>query len=235
MTSQAAHTTPHNVGIASDQGPTRPHNADAAAQHHWRDRLALAVVDGTGSTLDVVEFAEHAAYHGVRVAVRRSPLLAILAVAEAVADPLEGLPSPDGAMVVAVAEPGEPWYLAWTGDCKAYTWDGTQLHSITTAHTAGQRMRDAGEAESTARRQDHELYHSIARATISSVPTATTQHRVVVLISDGVQLPADRMRDIVATHVGNPTMCAQELVAAARAAGSKDDATALVAAHPYLD
>lgn len=77
MTSQAAHTTPHNVGIASDQGPTRPHNADAAAQHHWRDRLALAVVDGTGSTLDV-ESAEHAAYHGIRCAARRSPMLAIL-------------------------------------------------------------------------------------------------------------------------------------------------------------
>lgn len=235
MTSQAEHPTPPYVGIASEKGPNRRRNADAAELHRWRGRLAAAVVDGTGSTPEVAEFAQHAAYHGVRVAARRSPMLAILAVAEAVADPLEGLPSPDGAMIVAVAEPGEPWYLAWTGDCKAYAWDGTDLHCITTAHTLGQMMRDSGEDEDTARRHDNHLYHSISRATISSVPTATSPHRLVVLVSDGVKLSEDLLQNIVAKHAAEPTVCAQELVAAARAAGSGDDATALVAAHPYID
>jgi PPM family protein phosphatase len=220
------------VGHASEQGPKRPRNADRARAHSFHDRLAVAVVDGSGSSPEVVEFARDAAGAAVRVAARRTPMLGVLAATELTADPMVDFPEPDGAMVVAVAQLGEPWLIANVGDCPAWGWDGEECVLLTEPHTNGQWLRDHGADEEVARAHDNQLRHSIGRATIGSVPTVVTSARVLVLGSDGLKVPKARMRQILAEHGNSPTTCAKKLVEAAREAGSTDDATALVAHHP---
>jgi serine/threonine protein phosphatase PrpC len=175
----------------------------------------VAVVDGTGSAEEVKEFAHHAAYHAVRVTARRSPMIAILAVAEANADPLSEITTPDGAIVVAVAEEGESWLVASAGDCVAYGWDGEVIQRITTPHTSGQRMRDNGVDEDIARKNDNKLFHSISRATVSSVPTIGTYDPILVLASDGMKLPEKRIAEILTKYTHDTDARAKELVRAA--------------------
>lgn len=227
-------SAPVVVGCASEKGPKRPLNADAFSEHLFHDRLAIAVVDGTGSTPAVAEFATLAAGVAVRVAARHTPALGILAASELNADPTEKFPEPDGAIIVAVAQQDQPWLIAWAGDCVAYGWSGESVHRLTSPHTAGQRLRDQGADEATARAHDRQLFHGIGRVTVGSIPVVQTNSHVVVLSSDGLKLSEEHIANILAEQGNDLPLCAKKLIVAARTAGSKDDVTVVVAAksHP---
>lgn len=220
------------IGGASQKGPGRPRNADAYDSHIWRDRLGVSVVDGTGSDIEVALFAQHAAYHSCRVAARQFPAHGIVSVTSAVADPISGLGEPDGAIIVLKAEPGQPFEIAWAGDCAAWAWNGTTARRVTTPHTLGEQMRARGAEEAEARKHDNMLLHGIGRATMDTVPRIAVRARAVVLVSDGITLPAQQMTDILGEHISDPTKCAEQILSAARDAGSVDDATVVVVLNP---
>ncbi|MCP2261619.1 protein phosphatase [Streptoalloteichus tenebrarius] len=220
------------VGHATEKGPKRPLNADAAAHHVHGGRLAAAIVDGTGSTAEVADLAGLAATTAVRVAARRTPVLGIVAASELCADAENELPTPDGAIVVAATRPGRRWLVAWAGDSVAYAATDGQVKRVTNPHTRGHLLRVKGAAEEEARRADHQLMHSLARVPVYGVWAMEAQSDMLVLASDGLhRLPATEMTGILAAHACDPEMCAQQLVKAGRQ-HSNDDITVMVLPHP---
>ena len=222
---------PAIVSRASKRGPQRPLNADVFAEHRFHDRLAIAVVDGTGSTPEVAEFATLAAQVAVRVAARRTPLLGVLAAYELNADPAAEFPKPDGAIVVATTQPNKSWSIAWAGDCMAYGYRDGVCTRLTSPHTAGQRLRDQGADEEIASAHDHQIFNGIGRAAAGGVPVVWTSAPVLVLTSDGLKLSEEQIGTILTGHKNDLSGCADELVIAARTADSKDDITVIVATH----
>ncbi|MCP2262665.1 Serine/threonine protein phosphatase PrpC, partial [Streptoalloteichus tenebrarius] len=219
------------------KGPKRPLNADAYAHHVHNGRLAVAVVDGTGSTPEVAEFAQLAAQVAARVAARRTPVWGVMAAAELCADPTGAHPGPvtNGAIVVATAMPDREWLIAWSGDSDAYGWDADDrgVWRLTTPHTEGQRMREAGEADEEARRHDNVLLRSLRTAPTDGIDAVRSEARYLILASDGLhRLPADEMAAILTEHSDDPETCAQQLVKAGRE-HSNDDITVLVLQHPH--
>lgn len=228
-------TVHHPVGAVTEQGPPRPHCADAYATDIYLDTLAAVVIDGTGSTPEVADWAANAAWAAARVAARRDPGYAILYAAELNADPDAGpdapLPEPDGAIVVATAHPKTGWRIATAGDCKAFTFDGDRVQRLTEDHTVGAMLRRLGAPDDLAASHDRQLMHSLGRARPGTVPAARTNDRVVVLGSDGLKLSEKQILEILLDHAADPTAAAPDLVAAARE-HTTDDITALVAVRP---
>ncbi|GGM84419.1 hypothetical protein GCM10012275_63870 [Longimycelium tulufanense] len=222
-------------GCASEQGPKRPRNADAHAHHVHHGRLAVVVVDGTGSAPDVAAFAAQAADTTARVAARRGPVLGVIHAAETCMDTDNPIPQSDGTIVAATAEEGGYWLVGWAGDCVAYAVDHDgAVTRITTPETEGQRLRDAGEPENVARKHDHQTLNSVGRIHICGVrgkasPADTPR---ILLASDGLTLKTDEIAAILRDHPNDQQTAAALLVKAARKAGSRDDITVLVAVHP---
>ncbi|SHF14034.1 PP2C family protein-serine/threonine phosphatase [Streptoalloteichus hindustanus] len=224
------------IGVATEKGPRRPLNADAHAHHQFHDRLAVAIVDGTGSTPEVAEFAQLAAATAVRIAARRTPVWGVMAAAELCEDPTEDISSPSGAIVVATALPGRYWQIAWAGDSAAYRWatDGS-VKRVTNPHTQGELLRARGASEEDARRVDHRIMNSLDLAHVYGVWGMCVRSRLLVLASDGLhRLPETEIATVLQEHASDPEMCAQQLVKAARERSS-DDITALVVPHPQAD
>jgi PPM family protein phosphatase len=230
-------TTPA-VGMSSSRGH-RELNCDVAADYRFSGNrvLAAAVVDGSGNSLEVADIAFLAAHTAVRVGARKGALAGLLAATELIADPIVEFPKPDGVMVLAVCRPHEPTVIVHVGDCAAFAYDerdSPELRRLTEDHTKGQRMRLHGEPEDEAAKRDRLVTTSIGRATVGTVFRTETIAPTVVLASDGVhrKLSLEDMTSIVAQHYTEPTRCAELLVDAARSAGSRDDATAVVLTHP---
>ncbi|MER5263750.1 hypothetical protein ABTZ99_16925 [Actinosynnema sp. NPDC002837] len=226
-----AHVQP---GVATSQGPNRPLNADAHALHRHRGTFAAAVVDGTGSTPEVAHFARVAASVAARVAARETPVLGIVTAAIPYAEgDDDDSAEPNGAIVVASVRAGGYWRVAYAGDSSAYGLkdDGT-LRRFTTPHTLGEEMRQQGVPEAEAAAHDHKLRHNLGRVPIYGVEGFEAVARLLVLASDGLKLPLDEFRDLLLEHGDDPQRCAEELVAATRARGSRDDVTVLVIPHP---
>ncbi|QQQ74633.1 hypothetical protein IOD16_26225 [Saccharothrix sp. 6-C] len=222
------------VGAATSRGPSRPLNADAHAHHAYRDTFAAAVVDGTGSTPEVVDFAHVAASVAARVAARGTPVLGVVAASAPYADhDDDDSPEPNGAIVVASVRSGGYWRIAHAGDSSAYGLkdDGT-LRRFTTPHTLGEEMRGQGATDAEAAAHDHKLRHNLGRVPLYGVEGFEAVARLLVLASDGLKLPHEEFRGLLLDHGDDPQRCAEELVAAARAHGSRDDVTALVIPHP---
>ncbi|MCP2262567.1 Serine/threonine protein phosphatase PrpC [Streptoalloteichus tenebrarius] len=222
------------LGAASEKGPKRPLNADAYAHHVHNGRLAVAVVDGTGSTPEVVEFAQLAAATAVRVAARRTPVWGVMAASDLNSDADgdgDGDGDPDGAIAVARAIPGhQRWWTAWAGDCAIYRviTDGA-VQRVTHPLTHGTLLRTQGASEEEARRYDHALTHTIGRGPIDGVWALRIVSPLLVLASDGLVLPESTMAEILTEHANDPETCAHELLKAGR---SGDDTTVVVAPHP---
>jgi PPM family protein phosphatase len=216
---------------ASTVGPRR-HQADAAAGFERRGRLAVAVADGVGDSAAAALAARAAADHAVRIAALDGRAdLAVLAARDVLlaAGPAIG---GDAALTVALGPgPGSvraPWAVAWVGDCRAWSWDGRALHPLTHEHTVAAEMRAAGVA--VAPRLENVLTTSVrtVRGATEVGLTAVAAPTTLVLASDGVHrgLEPSRLAGLVA-HVPAPAL-ARTLVDTARAAGSRDNATALV-------
>jgi hypothetical protein len=224
------------VGIATSQG-RRGHNADATAEHGVASTgiLAVAVVDGTGSTAEVAETMPLVAQVAARYGCRYGAMPGVLAATAMLADPVTEFPEPDGVMVLAVIRPGEPIVIAHVGDCRAYGWtESGELHRLTVDHTKGQRLRHEGVTDQEAAGYDHVVINSIARATVGTVALVETFDPRVILTSDGVHsvLTEDAITTIAREHDSDPQSCAEALVTAARETSPRDDATAAVIVRP---
>lgn len=227
-----------NSATASRQG-VRPFNADAAAIHHMSgtDVVGAAVVDGIGSSAEIAETSRICAEVAARVGARRTATIGILAAAELVSAPAASAISPDGVAVLAVAEPGQDTAIAWTGDARAYGWDGTQLRQLTTDQTVGEWLRQnngGGDLDALAAHHDNWIRSSLGRCTVATVHACSTDAPLVLLTSDGVhdQVEHDVLEDLVRMFANEPCTLANAVVgeAAADAGGYRDDATVIVLA-----
>lgn len=198
---------------ASDQG-AREFNADAVAASHG----VVALADGIGDDLVAAHAALHATTAAVGLPASSGPTAALAAAHDAVTV---------GDCVLVVAQPGGDGYrIGWVGDVRAYAWDGSELRQLTTDHTLAQYFRDHG-SEVTPR-MEHVVTTSVATAVEDRYGTTETDATGLVLTTDGVHrsLTVEAMTDILRT-AANP---AEALVRAARTAGSRDNATAVVLA-----
>ncbi|SHF85067.1 PP2C family protein-serine/threonine phosphatase [Streptoalloteichus hindustanus] len=223
------------IGVATEKGPKRPLNADAHAHHQFHDRLAVAIVDGTGSTPEVAEFAQLAAATAVRIAARRTPVRGVMIAAELCEDPAVEHPAPSGTIVVATMLPNGESLVAWAGDAAAYGYDPEkqEVTRLTTPHTQGQMLREEGLSDEEARKYDNVITNSLARASYHGVESFVTHRPLLILASDGIhRLTDSELTDIVREHSGDPEMCAQQIVKAGREK-SRDDITVLVVPHPH--
>lgn len=223
------------VGTATRQGTQRSLLCDAFAEHRFPhpsrqrpDILAVAVVDGTGSSPAVAEAAYLAAEVAARVAARHNTIAGVLAATQLLANPAVPIPAPDGSLVLARLRRGAAT-IAHVGDCRAYGWNHQRLHPYTVDHTLGQRLRAHGAPDEQAAGHDHQTVNSIARATISTITISTISDPLIVLTTDGVHqaVTHDQIAAILAEH-NDPGACADALVVAAHTARPQDDATAVV-------
>lgn len=225
------------IGATATRQGVRDHNADAGAIHHVPGTaiVGAAVVDGIGSSLEIAETSRICAEVAARVGARRTATIGILAAAELVAAPAAAEVTVDGVAVLAVAEPGQDTAIAWTGDARAYGWDGTTLRQLTTDHTVGEWLRQndgGGDLDALARHHDNWVRSSLGHCTIGTVHACATDAPVILLTSDGVhdQVPHEVLIELVRARAHDPQTLANGIVAAAveDEDGYRDDATVVV-------
>jgi PPM family protein phosphatase len=220
------------VGVASARGP-RTHQADAAASHRGRTgRLAVAVADGVGDSAAAAFAARLVADHAVRVATLEGRVDTAVLAAHDVLHSAGDLAPGDAATVVALAPgDGDPrWRLGWVGDCRALAWDGRGLRALTVDHTVAEQMRAWGLRVHP--RLEHVLSTSVRTAGSRDVGVADVAGPgVLLLVSDGVHrsVPASALAAALAAG-GSAQARADRVVDLATAAGTRDNATALVVA-----
>ncbi|OXM59157.1 hypothetical protein [Amycolatopsis vastitatis] len=222
------------AGLASRRG-RRPLLCDAASQFlfHNSGVLAVSVVDGIGNNEEVATIASLCAQASVRLGARKGVLPGVMTAAGLLEDSSDEMPTPDAVMALAVCRPAQPTAIGYLGDVAAYGWSGQNLNLLTTAHTKGERLRTAGAEEKFATKRDHIVITSLARATPTTVALAETLDEIVLLVSDGVHrtLSSQQIITILRKHGRDPSACANALVDAAAATGTRDDATAAVIIH----
>ncbi|MGW7712165.1 hypothetical protein [Streptomyces sp. NPDC054771] len=221
------------TGLATREG-TAQDNADAGRVYVLADgTVGAAVIDGVGHGPHTSRTAPLLAETAARIAARRGPLGGLLSASELIADAgADGEEADAVAVAVRVRPDDDVAVVNWTGDARAYGWDGTRLELYTDDHTVGAQLRANGVSLDIAREHDNWLRTSLSRATIGTVYTAGIRDQVVILTSDGVhdQMPGDVLEDLVREHQGAPQALADALVAAAQddEEGYRDDATAIV-------
>ncbi|MFZ4237523.1 hypothetical protein ACOZGD_20345 [Streptomyces murinus] len=225
------------TGIAIREG-TALDNADAAKVYRLADgTVGAAVIDGIGHGPHTSVTSPLLAEVAARVSARRGPLAGLLTAAELIADKGADGKEADAVAVAARVIPGDDiTVINWTGDARAYGWNGQRLELYTDDHTVGAQLRANGVALEIAREHDNWLRTSLARATIGTVYTAGVRDRLVILTTDGVhdQVKPEDMKTLARELEDDPQALAEALVAAARETddGYRDDATAVVIAHP---
>jgi serine/threonine protein phosphatase PrpC len=224
------------IDIATDQGDG-PFNADVTDEYcHPRTGVqAVTVVDGIGHNAEVAKVMQLLASVAVRVGAREGVRTGLLAATFVLADPLEDVPNVNGVMVLAELPPGEPATVAHVGDSRCWSWSDGALHQHTMDHTIGEELRQRGVADEAAARHDHKVVTTIARANQANMSVVGNIYdQQIFLTSDGVHkaLTHSQLTEIIGQHATEPKACAEALVAAARAAGSRDDATAVVITRP---
>lgn len=221
------------TGYATREG-TAEDNADAAKVYVLADgTVGAAVIDGIGHGPHTSTTAPLLAETAARVSARRGPLAGLLTAAELIADPGANDDEADAVAVAVRIRPDDNVAVVnWTGDARAYGWDGTRLRLYTNDHTVGQQLRANGVALEIAKEHDNWLRTSLARATVGTVYTAGIKDQLVILTSDGVhdQIAPDALEELVRGHADDPQGLADALVSAAQAdeKGYRDDATAVV-------
>ncbi|MFH9671252.1 SpoIIE family protein phosphatase [Streptomyces sp. NPDC017405] len=224
------------TGLATREG-TAKDNADACRVYRLADgTVGAAVIDGIGHGPRTSATSPLLAAVAARISARRGPLAGLLTAAELIAEPGADDDEADAVAVAARVIPGDDiTVINWTGDARAYGWNGQRLELYTDDHTVGAQLRANGVALEIAREHDNWLRTSLARATIGTVYTAGVRDRLLILTTDGVhdQVKPEVMKSLVRELEDNPQALAEALVAAARETdGYRDDATAVVIAHP---
>jgi protein phosphatase len=236
-------------GVATDVGLVRETNEDS----YLADPPIFVVADGMGghdggeiaSRIAVEEFARvaesgydtergsHVVMATLRAAQRR---LTEYGATHRGRDggPWHGGTTAVAAMLVA-GDAGPQWLLTNLGDSRIYRVAGGELLRVSTDHSVVQELVDAGQlTEDQAR--SHPERHIVTRALggpdplepdFFLVPLAEAER--VLLCSDGVTdlvVDADLARILVG--LADPREAAEQVVAAALAAGGVDNATAVV-------
>lgn len=236
-------------GAATDVGRVRAKNEDS----YYASSPVFVVADGMGghrggevaSSIVVEEFARlaHAGYDSTR-----GPEVVADVLSEAQRRILEYAAEnrteddPDwyaGTTVVAALlcedEEGPKWLLANMGDSRIYKLHDSRLEQVSVDHSLVQELVDAGKIE-LSEAGKHPDRHVITRALGGPVlrnpdffvlPLASAER--VVLCSDGVSgmISDDELAEIMRT-AEDPRDAAEQVVAAAVAAGGEDNATAVV-------
>ncbi|MFE7128941.1 PP2C family protein-serine/threonine phosphatase [Streptomyces sp. NPDC057617] len=224
------------TGIATREG-TAEDNADAGRVYVLADgTVGAAVIDGIGHGPHTSRTAPLLAETAARISARRGPLAGLLTASELIADPGADGEEADAVAVAAQVRPDDDVLAVnWTGDARAYGWDGSTLTLYTDDHTVGEQLRANGVALDIARQHDNWLRTSLARASIGTVYTAGIRDRLVILTSDGVhdQVPHTELEALVQAHQGAPQALADAIVTAAQpnSKGYRDDATVIVIVH----
>lgn len=209
-------------------------NADSAKVYVLADgTVGAAVIDGIGHGPHTSSTAPLLAEVAARISARRGPLAGLLTASELIADRGDDGEEADAVAVAARVRPDDNvLVINWTGDARAYGWDGTNLRLYTDDHTVGAQLRANGVAVEIAREHDNWLRSSLARATVGTVYTAGIRDPLVVLTSDGIhdQVPMNVMEALVREYAADPQALATALVNAAQpdSDGYRDDATAVV-------
>ncbi len=240
------------VSLASEGGPVRAENQDAAAA--WRDErtaVALVVADGMGGHAAGREAAEIAVRRSVDSIRERAPGPWEAVLRGAVASAHQGVlvaahapPAAAGApdrtgmgatLVIAVVdlEDTPRLHVAHVGDSRAYLYRGTSLFRLTRDHSlVGRLIADGLLAEDEA--FGHPDSNVIERAIGQSQPlVAEVQSAValdagdlVVLATDGLHgvVPDDEIQRLLAA-AGSAQEACETLVTAAFKAASQDNVT----------
>ena len=225
------------TGLATDTGP-RPRNEDFASvacappQAEGRGTVA-AVADGMGgppggqeaATMAVEGFIEAYFQAPADQPVREAAMAAVAAVnariyAESRRNPrLQGMGTTLTVAILIEDERGCLVHIAHVGDSRAFLLRGGRLEPLTEEHNMGYRG----------------LPHVLTRAVGTTAEVEAdysllglTAGERLLLCTDGVSgvLPASVLARLLGS--GAPQRAAETVVAAARAAGSLDNATALV-------
>lgn len=114
---------------ANAQGP-RSLNADAVGAYAAAGGpgIVFALADGVGDDAAAALAARTAAAAAARTAVHKGPVEAVLTAGRAVRERTLG----DAVLVVAMPAERGGYRIAWAGDARAYSWDGTTLARLTT-------------------------------------------------------------------------------------------------------
>jgi len=244
------------AGAATDVGLVRAVNEDA----HLVAPPVFVVADGMGghdhgevaSAFVVEEFARLAEAGYVAATVRA----AVLEAMEAVHDRIEAYDALHHAAgklffsagttavaAVLVRDAPEPhWLLANLGDSRGYLFRPGELSQVTVDHSLVQELVDTGTI-AAADAAGHPDRHIVTRALggperhgpdLFQVPVEVSTR--ILLCSDGVSgmLTHDAICRILDEH-DDPSTAATEVVAAAVAAGGRDNATAVVVDVVGLD
>ncbi len=205
---------------ASAQGP-RSLNADAVGAYAAAGGpgIVFALADGVGDDPAAARAARIASAAAARTPVHKGPVEAVLAAQRAVREQTLG----DAVLVVAMPAEHGGYRIAWVGDARAYTWDGTTLGRLTTDHTLAEYFRSHHQPVTP--RMEHVVTTSVRTAKPEEIGTAETSSAGLLLTSDGVHKPltGSGIRAVLA----RPGTGAAELVEAALARGGSDNATAV--------
>ncbi|NBH05854.1 serine/threonine protein phosphatase, partial [Amycolatopsis sp. SID8362] len=149
----------------------------------------------------------------------KGPVEAVLAAQRAVREQAGG----DAVLVVAMPAEHGGYRIAWVGDARAYSWDGTTLSRLTTDHTLAEYFRTRHQPVTP--RMEHVVTTSVRTTEADEIGTAETTSTGLLLTSDGIHKPLDGggIRAVLA----QPGAGAAELVEAALTRGGSDNATAI--------
>jgi protein phosphatase len=236
-------------GAATDVGRVRDVNEDA----HLVAPPVFVVADGMGghdhgevaSAIVVEEFARLAT-EGYDAATAADAVARTFGAAHsrideydaahhAAGDLLFGSGTTAVAAVLVDDVPAPYWLLANLGDSRAYRFDGSALTQVTVDHSLVQELVDEGTIDASAA-AGHPDRHIVTRAVggpmrhgpdLFVLPAEATGR--ILLCSDGVSgmLAHDEIARILGEHQ-DPGTAADTVVAAAVAAGGRDNATAVV-------
>jgi len=246
-----------NAGAATDCGLVRGRNED----RYWIDpeRGVFLVVDGVGghpagdlaAEIAVTEIQESLCGAGAPDSPQPAPEDRIRRAISYANNRIFELGQEDPArrgmacvLTLAVLQEGEIT-IGHVGDSRLYlVWRGA-MRKLTSDHSPVGEEEEAGvlseqEAMNDSRR--NEVFRDVGSRLRSAAEEGFIDIRkcrfrsdaAILLCSDGVtdQLTAAKVREIISRYEGDAERVARDLVAAARTAGGKDNATALFAAGP---
>jgi protein phosphatase len=236
--------------MVTDAGPARVHNEDRWGVDDAHGVFALADGMGGYNAGEVAaEIAVRTVAQGVG-ALRAAGLATGDALVRAAGSAHAGIVEfahlrsgclGMGTTLVAAAIDGERLTVAHVGDSRAYLFRRGQLIRLTSDHSIGQQMLDAGRLnEAQVRRLPARGILTRALGIEAEVPVVDVcEHAwqagdVLMLCSDGLSDALDDAAIAAVLGAGGATLaaCARELVVAALARGCTDDTTVLLAGGP---
>jgi serine/threonine protein phosphatase PrpC len=210
---------------ASRQGG-RQFNADAVGSSMDQSgRVVFALADGIGDDMWASEAARIASDVAARTPSSAGPVEAVLAAQRA----LEALNTGADAVLVVAMPSDEGYKIAWVGDARAYSWDGTELTQLTSDQTMAEYFRLHDSIPTP--RMEHVVTNSLRTTSAERIGTATVAgFKSLLLSSDGVHkvVSPETLQAVLAESGATTLSRVSTLVDTAMVLGGKDNATALV-------